>query len=111
MLRLGAYARSEQPIPNLLFGAVHYLLLKGIDHTLKDFYMSITKNPDKMENCPPFFTDFCSKYENEIIHLLQTKLEQTNKVRRSAYLYQAFCYIYEYIKKPLTLLELKTTAI
>jgi len=110
ILRLGAYARSGQPIPNLLFGAVHYLLLKGIDHPLKDFYMSITKNPDKMENCPPFFTDFCSKYENEIIHLLQTKLVQTNEVRRCAYLYPAFCYIYELTKQPLALIEIGTSA-
>ena len=34
ILDLCRHARDGQPVPNLLFGAVHYLLLKGIDHPL-----------------------------------------------------------------------------
>lgn len=29
LLALASHARRGQPVPNLLFGAVHYLLLKG----------------------------------------------------------------------------------
>lgn len=110
ILRLCTNVSRGQPIPNLLFGAVHYLLLKGVDHPLKQFYMSITDKPHSMENSPPFFNDFCFKYKDEIIQLLQTKLVQTNEVRRCAYLYPAFCYIYETTNKPLALIEIGTSA-
>src|SRR5690625_4136623 len=89
ILRICTNIRRGQPIPNLLFGAVHYLLLKGVDHPLKQFYMSITNNPHSIENSPPYFNDFCFKYRDEIIQLVQTKLVQTNEVRRCAYLYPA----------------------
>ncbi|CAM3066976.1 DUF2332 domain-containing protein [Filibacter tadaridae] len=40
LLNLCLHAKEGQPIPNLLFGAVHYLLLQGTDHELKEFYPS-----------------------------------------------------------------------
>src|SRR5690625_3766858 len=110
ILRLATYAGRGQPVPNLLFGAVHYLLLNGVDHPLRQFYISITENPEKMESCPPFFTDFCSKYADEIVHILQSKLVQTNEVRRCAFLYPAFCYIYDLTNRPLSLIEIGTSA-
>lgn len=38
------------------------------------------------------------------------KLVQTNEVRRCAYLYPVFCWIYNKIKKPLSLIEIGTSA-
>jgi hypothetical protein len=32
ILELSSNAKEGQPVPNLLFGAVHYLLLKGNEH-------------------------------------------------------------------------------
>lgn len=37
-MRLASAARNGQPIPNLLFGAVYYLLLKGYAHKLREFF-------------------------------------------------------------------------
>jgi hypothetical protein len=45
ILELASYVKEGQPIPNLLFGAVHYLLLKGKVHSLREFYPSVTKKP------------------------------------------------------------------
>lgn len=108
MLELSSFARAGQPIPNLLFGAVHYLLQKGSNHALKEYYPSIVQNPKEIENSYTHFKDFCQFNREEIISVLKTKLVQTNEVRRCAYLYPSFCFIYDKKKKPLSLIEIGT---
>lgn len=49
-------------------------------------------------------------YREEIITLLQTKLVQTNEVRRCAYLYPSFNYIFNKVNKPLALIEIGTSS-
>ncbi|MCA1031280.1 DUF2332 domain-containing protein [Bacillus timonensis] len=110
ILELCTYAKNGQPLPNLLFGAVHYLLLKGKEHELKEYYPSITRNPREKDGVFLPFKEFCKIYREEIIALLQSKLVQTNEVRRCAYLYPIFCYIYEKVKQPLSLIEIGTSA-
>jgi hypothetical protein len=110
LLEICSNARDGQPIPNLLFGAVHYLLLKGKEHPLKEYYPSIVNNPKSYKESFEFFKDFCINYRSEIESTLKTRLVQTNEVRRCAYLYPAFCTIYEKAKKPLALVEIGTSA-
>ncbi|WP_096153565.1 MULTISPECIES: DUF2332 domain-containing protein [Bacillus] len=110
LLEICSYAGKGQPVPNLLFGAVHYLLIKGKNHPLKEFYPSIVSNPKSYKDSFEFFKDFCLKYKNEIESILKTRLVQTNEVRRCAYLYPVFCTIYEKVKKPLALIEIGTSA-
>ncbi|MBG9545066.1 hypothetical protein ABE29_20565 [Cytobacillus firmus] len=110
LLEICSSARAGQPVPNLLFGAVHYLLLNGKEHPLKEYYPSIVNNPKLFNESFEDFKDFCLKYRNEIESILKTKLVQTNEVRRCAYLYPAFCTIYEKAKKPLALIEIGTSA-
>jgi hypothetical protein len=38
---LAARARSGQPHANLLFAAVHYLLLRGAQHPLRNYYVTL----------------------------------------------------------------------
>lgn len=110
MLELASYAREGQPVPNLFLGAVHYLLLKGKEHVLKEFYPSIVTNSREVEESYFYFKDFCQLYKEEIISILKTKLVQTNEVRRCSYLYPTFCYIFDITKKPLALIEIGTSA-
>lgn len=111
ILTLCLEAREGQPIPNVLFGAVHYLLFKGKDHQLQAYYPSLTKFPKKItDETFVCFKDFCNLYRNEIILLLKDKLVQTNEVRRCAYLYPVFSLIYEKTNKPLSLIEIGTSA-
>jgi len=110
LLELCTNTLNGQPVPNLLFGAVHYLLLRGNEHTLKDFYPSIVAESKPLKDSFVYFKEFCLINKNEIIQLLKTKLVQTNEVRRCAYLYPVFSFIYEKTKKPLALIEIGTSA-
>lgn len=110
LLRLCLHANNGQPIPNLLFASVHYLLLKGYEHLLREYYPSLVKEPKQEGNVYPIFKDFCFTFQEEIKELLQTKRVQTNEVRRCAYLYPLFCFIFEKTKTPLALIELGTSA-
>ncbi len=109
LLELSSYAQKGQPVPNLFFAAVHYLLLNGKEHKLKQYYPSLVKQPET-EGVFAYFKDFCLTYSAEIIPLLKHKLVQTNEVRRCAYLYPSFCYIYDQVKKPLALIEIGTSS-
>ncbi|MFC4078008.1 DUF2332 domain-containing protein [Salinithrix halophila] len=110
LLDIASHAQAGQPVPNLLFGAVHYLLLKGKHHELRQFYRSLVNHPQEVERAFPPFRDFCLSFKRELIPILQEKLVQTNEVRRCAYLYPSFCFIYRQVKKPLSLLEIGTSA-
>ncbi|MFD0714166.1 DUF2332 domain-containing protein [Paenibacillus sp. GCM10027626] len=110
LLSLASFTQKGQPVPNLLFGAVHYLLLQGYEHELKTFYRSVTPRPREAAEAFPYFRDFCQQHRDDILPLLQQKLVQTNEVRRCAYLYPAFCYIHERAKRPLALIEIGTSA-
>ncbi|WP_407055990.1 DUF2332 domain-containing protein [Paenibacillus dendritiformis] len=110
LLRIASHARPGQPVPNLLFGAVQYLLLAGADHELRRYYDGLVEEPGDIRQSFPPFKDFCLKYADDIVPLLKTKIVQTNEVRRCAYLYPSFCLIYENIRKPLALIEIGTSA-
>lgn len=110
LLQLASYAKQGQPVPNLFFGAVHYLLRKAKIHELRKYYSSIVDNPKDAVTAFPYFKDFCLTYQHEIIQIIENKFVQTNEVRRCSYLYPAFCYIYQKTKKPLALIEIGTSA-
>lgn len=110
MLELAAHAREGQPVPNLLLGSVHYLLMSGYHHPLRYYYSSLTKHPKAMGGVFEPFKHFCREYRKEIVHLMIEKRVQTNEVSRSAYLYPSFCRIYELSGKPLALIELGSSA-
>lgn len=110
LLELAIHARDGQPAPNLLFGAVQYVLQQHPDHLLSQYYGSFVDEPRDPADAFPHFKAFCITYEKEITRLLETKIVQTNEVRRCTYLYPIFTYIYERTKQPLALIEIGTSA-
>ena len=110
LLDICEQARDGQPIPNLFLGAVHFLLLKGYDHPLKEYYPSIVSNPKPYQESFITFKEFCRENKNEIVLIIKTRLVQTNEVRRCTYLYPIFCAVFEKVKKPLALIEIGTSA-
>jgi hypothetical protein len=110
LLNLSSFAREGQPVPNLLFGAVQFLLYKGAEHTLRDYYPSMVDHPKKPEESLAHFKEFCLLYREEITSLLKVKLVQTNEARRCAYLYPVFSHIYNKTKMPFALIEIGTSA-
>lgn len=90
MLALAANVRDGQPPPNLLFAAVHYLLLQGVQHPLANFYPDITTDAGAPAEAFPHFQDFCIQHRDTIMRQVQSRLVQTNVLERSALLLPAF---------------------
>ncbi|HET6821600.1 MAG TPA: DUF2332 family protein, partial [Anaerolineales bacterium] len=55
ILKLVLKADRATQVSNLLFGAVHYLLLRGEDHPLRAFYASLTAQLKSPEDAPSAF--------------------------------------------------------
>jgi hypothetical protein len=110
VLALAAETPRGQPAPNLLLGAVHYLLLSGVDDPLAAFYPSLTSEPD-LTDAYPAFQRFCRAYARPIRELLLTRRVQTNEVARSACLMLAFEVVARQAPyKPLSLVEIGASA-
>ncbi|MBN9567875.1 MAG: DUF2332 domain-containing protein [Alphaproteobacteria bacterium] len=87
---LAAHAKTGQPHANVLFAAVHFLLMRGAQHPLHDFYPDF--NGGHMADGDPFppFRDFCLSYREQLLPLITTRVTNTNEVGRSALLHAGF---------------------
>jgi len=94
----------QHPPANLLFGAVHYLLLCGEDHPLRAFYQTVGGTRPAGEAWP-VFRDFCATHEYAIRQLVTTRLVQTNEVGRCGVLLPAFACAFASFNAPLHLIE------
>jgi len=110
ILELSSHCATGQPVPNMFLAAVHYLLLSGSNHELKEYYPSITQFPRPVEESFFSFKHFCEQKRDNIRSILSSKLVQTNEIRRCTYLYPSFCFVYDTVKKPLSLIEIGTSA-
>ncbi len=94
----------QHPPANLLFGAVHYPLLCGADHPLREFYQTVGGRRPARE-AYPVFRDFCITHEVEIRRLVTTRLVQTNEVGRCGVLLPALACASASFSAPLHLIE------
>jgi hypothetical protein len=106
---LAARARKGQPQPNLILGAVHYLLLRGADHPLKRFYATVGGGPQG-DDPFPVFRDFVAANRAEIGRLIESRVTNTNEIGRSALLHPAFRILADETKAPLHLIEIGPSA-
>jgi hypothetical protein len=110
VLALATQARSH-PVPNILLAAVHYLLLKGVRHSLAAYYPSVSNGPQPGDDPYPHCRAFCIEHRDEILNLIRTRLVQTNEVRRCVYLALAFGIVAERAgHRPLALIDVGTSA-
>ncbi len=110
LLAIASSARRP-PVPNLLFGAVHYMLLSGAAHTLASSYASLADEPGPPSDAYPHFRDFCLAHEDELRELIATRLVQTNEVARCSYMLPAFAFIAgETPQTALSLIDVGTSA-
>src|SRR6478752_7336157 len=91
--------------PNVLLGAVHYLLLGGLDHPLAAVYAG-TSNAD----AGPLFVDLCLKHRAEVLQLLASRHTNTNEVGRSAVLGPALTTVAARLGEPLGLVDVGCSA-
>ena len=111
LLRLAGRGRPGQYPTFLFFGAVHALLLAGADHELARFYPSIVGDdalpPDE---AGPALIAFCAAFESEIRALVETRLVQTNVVKRSLALWRGLAVIGRTVSAPVHLIEIGASA-
>ena len=111
LLMLASHAGRGQPVPNLFFAAIHFLLLKGVHNFLSTFYPSISVVTERNANPYPAFRSFCLDHHEEIRQLLATRLVQTNEIGRCACLLPAFALIASHTQgQPLSLVEIGASA-
>jgi hypothetical protein len=106
---LGAAARPGQPPANMILAAVHYLLLRGARHRLRDFYPNLTDKPAEGDPFPAF-QDFVSRHSDEVALLVATRVTNTNEVGRSTALHAGFRALAARAREPLHLIEIGPSA-
>jgi hypothetical protein len=95
----------------LLFGAVHYLLLSGVQHPLRGYYPSLAGAAAAgPATAGPALQDFCRVYQAELTGLIRTRLVQSNVVRRAAGLRIALGVVRQRGPQPVHLVEVGASA-
>ena len=112
LLAIAARAPVTQPPPNLLFAAVHYLLLGGDESELRAWYPALAEGEARSpESVFPVFRAFCLENRNAIERLIETRLTQTNVILRCSALLPAFARIHRAGgNAPLALIEIGPSA-
>ena len=110
LLALAAHRQEGQPAPNMLFGAVQYLLLQGVEHPLAAHY-PILSGPERPPGPAfPFFRAFCLEHRERVAELIATRRTQTQVVRRCTCLLPAFGLVYREAAAPLALIDVGASA-
>jgi len=107
---MAARAKPGQPHANVLFGAVHFLLLHGTEHPLRAFYPDLNEGRIVEGDAFPAFREFCLSHEAELDPLIRTRVTNTNEVGRSAVLHPGFRIAAEAAGAPLNLIEIGPSA-
>ena len=111
LLAIAAQATPGQPMPNLFLGVVHFLLLRGMQHSLASFYPSLSRTGSSAVDPYPSFRAFCLEHREVILELISTRLVQTNEVRRCGCLLPAFVHVAQRAGgRPLAMVEIGASA-
>lgn len=105
---LAARARPYQPQANILLAAVHFLVLRGARHPLRNFYATA----GGLDRGDPFpaFRDFVIAHEEELRALVETRVTNTNEVARSCVLRAGFAALAARESAPLHVIEIGPSA-
>ncbi|MDE2921933.1 MAG: DUF2332 domain-containing protein [Acidobacteriota bacterium] len=110
LLALAARRRQGQPAPNMLFGAVQYLLLRGVEHPLAAHYPILAGPEPPPDSAFPLFRAFCLEHRERIAELVATRRTQTQVVRRCTCLLPAFGLVHREAGAPLALIDVGASA-
>jgi hypothetical protein len=103
--------RPGQPPATMLFGAVHFHLLRGAEHPLRRFYPNLNGGHSVDGEEPfPAFVDFVETRREAIADLVQSRVTNTNEVGRSAALHAGFRVLAKDAGQPLHLVEIGPSA-
>ncbi len=106
-----SHVKKGQPKANVLLGAVHFLLLRGAEHPLRNFYPSCGGTLRAEEEDPfPLFRDFVLAHKDQIAPMIRTRVTNTNEVGRSALLHPGFRALATEAGAPLHIVEIGPSA-
>jgi hypothetical protein len=92
-------------MPTVLLGAVHYLLLGGLDHPLAAVYAGRSD-----EDPVPLFLEVCRSHRDEIASIVATRHTQTNDCGRSAIIGPGLTWLAARSERPLALVDVGASA-
>jgi hypothetical protein len=110
VLSIAADAKRGQPRPNMLFAAVHFLLLSGEHAELSAWYPSLGSSRPPPSDPYPAFRAFCVRHEQALRRLIAERRVQTNVVGRCAVLLPALHRVALEAGQPLGLVEIGASA-
>lgn len=111
---IAARSKPGQPPANMLFAAVHFLLLGGAEHPLRRFYPHLLRGGESvatdMDEAVALFRDFVRVEHAALAPLIAARVTNTNEVRRCSYLRCGFAEIASRAKRPIDQIELGPSA-
>jgi hypothetical protein len=85
---LAARVQKGQPPANILLASVHYLLLRGAEHPLRQFYPNLNGGARiEGEDAFPPFKDFVDTHLSELLPLIENGITNTNEIARCSALH------------------------
>lgn len=111
ILELAAAVPKDRSVPLVFFGTIHSLLLKGVEHPLKNYYKTCTNNTREPDvELIDIFKNFCQQYREDLKEDLRSNITQTNCIGRCATLYPAVIRVCRRENKPVSLVEIGASA-
>jgi hypothetical protein len=111
LLTIAAQGRPGQMPVTLFFSAVHYLLLAGNPHELRDFYPSVVGSAARPPTgAGPVFVDFVRRHRAEVEAVMRVRLVQRHVVLRAAMLRLGMSWIGRETDGPIHLVEVGASA-
>jgi hypothetical protein len=106
-----ATAKKGQPHANILFAAVHFLLLRGAQDPLRRFYPDLNGWTTVQDEDPfPAFKAFVESHRAELAPIIASRITNTNEVGRSGMLHAGFRAVAAEAGEPLHLIEIGPSA-
>lgn len=103
-------APATQRRPNLLFAAVHDLLLSGVEDPLRAYYPTLGGHRPPDRGAVAAFASFLDDHGQQIIELVRSRNTQTNETGRCAALAPALAWVTAGWERPVALVELGASA-
>lgn len=110
LLTLAATADQSQPVPNLFLAAVNFLLYKEPSHQLSHFYPNHSGTKFSKNGLFEIFKLFCIEHAAQMTQIMNTRLVQTNEVRRCALLVPAIARVAKSVHSEIILIDVGTSS-
>ncbi|MFF3697286.1 DUF2332 domain-containing protein [Streptomyces sp. NPDC002221] len=110
LLDLAAHTQPGQPAPNMLLGAVHHILRRGVKHPLAPYFTGREDLAD--DRASDLLTDFCRRHAGRIRRIISTRSVQTNEVNRCSVLLPAFAALQQQLDdgRPIRIVDVGASA-